>query len=819
MKIPGFKSYLPHIIAIVLFILLSYIYFFPVLEGKILKANDSLVAKYNSKEIQDYREKSGTEPLWTNSLFSGMPAYLISVKYPGNLLKHVDNLLRIFKIPVSILFLSLLGFYIVLLMFKVEPWLALAGSLAYGFSSFFFLILAAGHNTQAVALAYMAPMIGGIYFAYRYNAIKGAIFTGFILALQLIANHPQITYYGFICLLIFGITELIYTIREKKFMQFLKTSAILIVPFVLAIGVNFGNLNNVREYGEFSMRGKSDLVVSHSDASSGLDRSYITNWSYGIGETMDIFIPNFRGGSSHPFDRDSETVKALRQNGATDYINQFYKYWGDQPSTEGPHYIGAILVFLFVLGLILVKGREKWWLLSATILSVALAWGKYFMPLTNLFIDYFPGYNKFRSVTMILVIAQFCIPLLGLIALRDIFNGSVTRKDIVKGLKWATGITGGIALLFLVAPGLAGSFLSEMDMARELPAWLKTALINDRQEMLKSDSLRTLVFILLSASALLAFIYEKIRREYAILALGFLILLDLWTVDKRYLNSEKFESPSAIQKSISPTVADQIILKDPSYNRVLNLTTSVFNDNSPTSYFHKSIGGYHGAKMRRYQELIDSVISGELNMVVNAFNNAKSSDEVQSAFTETNALNMLNTKYIIYNPEGQPLINTRAFGNAWFVEKPVFAENANEELGLINRIDPLKEAVIDKIFSNQVSLTQFSTDESDRIELTSYQPNELVYKYSASAGKLVVFSEIYYPKGWKALVDGKESDHFRANYVLRAMVVPAGNHEIKFVFEPDSYYFGNKVSLASSVILILLLAGYFAFSFWKKQTS
>lgn len=812
------KKILPHLVAVIVFTILSFLYYYPVLEGKKLKANDSMVSKFSSKEIVDYRTRTGEEPLWTNSMFSGMPAYLISVQFPGNLIKNFDTVIRIFKMPVSVLFVALLGFYVVLLMFGVEPWLALAGSFAYGFSSFFFLILAAGHNTQAIALAYMAPMIGGIYYAYRYDAIKGGIFTGFLLSLQLIANHPQITYYGFICLLIFGITELIYAFREKKIAAFLKTTGILIVPFLLAIGVNFGNLNTVREYGKYSMRGKSDLVLEHSDASSGLDRSYITSWSYGIGETMDLLIPNFRGGSSHPFERDSETVKALRQNGATDYINQFQKYWGDQPSTEGPHYLGAIVIFLFVLGLVLVKGREKWWLLIATILAIMLAWGKYFMPFTNLFIDYFPGYNKFRSVTMTLVIAQFCVPLLGMIALRDIFNGSLSRKEIMKGLKWAAGITGGISLIFILMPGIAGSFLSDYETAGNLPAWLKTAIITDRKELLRTDSLRTLVFILLSAGAIMGFAFGKLRKEYAIVMLGGLILLDLWTVDKRFLNADKFESAAAIQKSIAPTAADQAILRDESYYRVLNLTTSVFNDNSPTSYFHKSIGGYHGAKMRRYQELIDTAISKELSLIATAFNNAKTIDDVQMALANANAINMLNTKYIIYNPDGQPLVNSKALGNAWFIEKPVFAGNANDELSLVNKIDPAKEAAIDKSFSSLITQTQYTISENDRIVLTSYQPNELIYKYSASSEKLAVFSEIYYPKGWKAYIDGKESDHFRADYVLRAMALPAGEHEVKFVFKPQTYYTGNTISLASSLALILMLAGYIAYGFRKKQS-
>ena len=394
------KPLLPHLIAVIIFTVVSYAYFYPVLEGKVLKANDSTVSKINSKEIQDFRAKTGREPLWTNSIFGGMPAYLISTRYSGNLIKYADWLLRLFQMPVSVLFLSMLGFYILLLIFKVDQWLAITGALAYGLTSFFFQILAAGHNTQAIALAYMAPMIGGIYYAYRHNVLKGALFTAFILTLEIAANHPQITYYGLICLLVFGIVEFIYAIKNKSIIKFFKTSAILMIPFVIAIGINFASLYTTYEYGKYSIRGKSDLTFANKENTSGLDKNYILNYSYGIDETFNLLIPNYKGGSSHPFDQSSETYKVLRKNNQQQYADQFRKYWGTQPPTEGPVYVGAIVVFLFVLGLILIKGPEKWWLLSATILSIMLAWGKNFLPFSNLFIDYFPGYNKFRAVTI-----------------------------------------------------------------------------------------------------------------------------------------------------------------------------------------------------------------------------------------------------------------------------------------------------------------------------------------------------------------------------------------------------------------------------------
>jgi len=809
------KQLLPHFLIIAGFLVISYIYFYPVLEGKVLRANDSSVSNYISKEIRDYRAANGKDPLWTNSIFSGMPGYLILTRHPGNLMRHVDNVLRVFKMPVSVLFLAMTGFYVLLLMLGVNRWIAAAGAVAYGFSSFLFQILAAGHNTQAIALAYMAPMIGGVWYAYRHDAIKGALFTAFILSLELLANHPQITYYAGLCLLVFIITEFIWSVREKTVPKFLKTSAILIIPVIIAIGVNFGNLYTVYEYSKYSMRGKSDLVTENRNMSSGLDRDYIVHWSYGIDETMNLLIPNYKGGSSKPFDRDSETVKALRQNNMASASNQVMKYWGTQPGTDGPHYMGAIIIFLFVLGLIITKGREKWWLLIATLLSVMLAWGKNFMPFTNLFIDFFPGYNKFRAVTMTLVIAQFCIPFLGILALRDIYESAISRKDIMKGLKIAFGITGGILLLVIIIPGIAGSFLNQGEVG--YPDWLKTAMVSDRKELLRTDALRSLVFVTAGAAVLLAFIKDKLRKEYSIVVIGVLVLLDLWTVDKRYLNSDRFERPSAIQKSVVPTPADAFILKDQSYNRVLNLAVSTFNDNTPTSYFHKSIGGYHGAKLKRYQELIDSALLREINAFIGAAGNARSAEDLIPPLAKAPALNMLNTRYIIYNPEAPPVINPYALGNAWFVENPVFVENANQEIMAINSLNPVTDAVIDKKFRDLVTGTSYPPAHGDTIYLTSYQPNELIYKYSAATEKLIVFSEIYYPAGWKCYVDGTEKPYMRANYVLRAMVAPAGDHEIKFSFNPESFVTGNKVSLASSILLFLLAGGFIANELIRKK--
>lgn len=812
MKInPGIKPALPHIIAVALFIVVSYAYFYPVLEGKVIRANDSTVSTINSKEIIDYREQYGSEPLWTNSIFSGMPAFLITTQYPGNLIKHVDRSLRIFKTPVSMIFLSMAGFYLVLLIFGAGPWVSIAGALAYGLSSFLFQIIAAGHNTQAIALAYMAPMIGGIYYTYRHDVMKGALFTAFIVALQIVANHPQITYYGLICVLVFGIVELIYAVKNKTLTQFLRTTGILVIPFIIAIGINFANLYTIYEYGKYSIRGKSELVTDNRTMTSGLNRDYITHWSYGIDETFNLLVPDYKGGSAKPFDRNSETVRVLRQNDAAEYAGQLPKYWGTQPGTDGPHYMGAIVIFLFVLGLALVKGPEKWWLLSATILSVMLAWGKNFMFLTDLFIEYFPGYNKFRAVTMALVIAQFCIPLLGFLALRDVFSGIITKKIVLRSLKIAAGVTGGLLVIMLIFPGMAGSFLSTYE--QQYPEWLKNALVSDRKGLLQGDAFRSLIFILLAAGTIIGFIFEKLRKGYAIIIIALLITADLWSAGKRYLNADRFERPSAIQRSFEPTKADSYILEDPSYHRVLNLSVSTFNDNSTTSWFHKSIGGYHGAKLQRYQELIDSVIIDELVL----FRDGQTLEDLQAVLDKTPVLSMLNTKYVILSPSYPPLLNPNARGNAWFAEKVVMAGNANEELSALKSFASGGEAIVDVKFRDQITRSEYPVSVNDTIYLVSYKPNELVYRYSAEGERLVTFSEIYYPAGWKSFIDGRETPHLRTNYVLRGMVVPAGEHEIRFSFEPESFYTGNKVSLASSILFILLLAGYLAVTIMKRS--
>ncbi|HVN56660.1 MAG TPA: YfhO family protein [Bacteroidales bacterium] len=813
-----FKSALPHLAAVAIFLVITVVYFYPVLEGKVLHTNDSTQARDAAKEITDFRVKYGSEPLWTNAMFSGMPAYMISVKFTGNIIRSADTLLKIMKLPIASIFLTMLGFYILLLIFRVKPWLAIGGAIAYGLSTYFFFILTAGHNTKAIAIAYMAPMIGSIYYTYRFDILKGALLTTFFLALELIANHPQITYYSFLCVLVLVIAEFIWAIRQKEIRKFLIRSAVMVIPVLLAVGMNFGSLYTTWEYGKFSNRGGSNIVTENKGRTKGLDFEYATHWSYGIDETMTLLIPNFKGGSSKPFDLSSGTVTALRQNNAGQYASGFYQYWGTQPWTDGPVYVGAIICFLFVLGLFIIKGPEKWWLLAATVLSIMLAWGKNFMPLTSFFMNHFPGYNKFRAVTMTLVIAEFCMPLLGILALREIFEGRTDRKVLLKGIKIALGITGGLSLIFILVPGLSGNFSSRYDPG-QLPDWLSSALKADRMRLLRLDALRSLVFILMACGVLLGFFYEKVGKNAAIAILGLLFLIDMFSVDKRYLNSDNFVNNTTIRKLETPSLADSRILADKSYHRVLNLSVSVFNDAS-TSFFHKSIGGYNGAKLRRYEEITDSIINNDLIGYQAARQTARTMADLMPSLerlSNNNAMRMLNAKYFIIDPNMEPYTNTKALGNAWFADSAVFAPNGNEELSLTARIDPGKIAAVSGEFRNIVRSSSFRHQPGDSVSLESYRANELVYSYNASGERLIVFSEIWYPAGWKAFIDGKKASYIRANWTLRGMVVPAGRHEIRFSFEPDSYYTGNKISFASSALFLILLAGFIAREFLGRK--
>lgn len=809
MSVNPLKSgWIKYLAAIAIFTTLVLIYFYPVLEKKVLKTNDTTVFAGVSKEIVDFREEYGSEPLWTNSMFSGMPAYLISTLYPGNLVKHFYNLLRKPGIPVAPILLIMAGFYFLLLAYRVDPWLAIAGAIAYGLSSYFFVLLSAGHNTKAMALAFMAPLIGSVIYAYRRNMIIGSLLTALMLSLEIISNHLQITYYIFMILLIFGISEFIHSLKSGTLARFTKTTALLAGAAIISVIVNFGSLYTTYEYGKYSIRGKSELSASPQDKSSGVDRSYATAWSYGIDETLTLLIPNIKGGATKAFDKNSETVKALRKNGAAQYVNQIPEYWGTQPSTSGPVYVGAIVVFLFIMGLVLVKHRDKWWLLIASAIAIMLAWGNNFMFFTNLFMDFLPGYSKFRAVTTILVMVQISFPLLAIIVLDRIFKNEYKKDELARAFKISGGITLGILILFLVAPSLAGSFTSVNES--QYPEWLRSSIITDRKAMLRTDLLRSLFFVISAGTIIYMVTTKRIKKEIAVIALSCLFVLDMWPVDKRYLGNNNFVRKSEFTKELQPTKADNFIMQDKSVYRVLNLTVNPFSDGS-TSYNHHSIGGYHGAKIRRYQDLIEHSIAPEINDLATRVNSLGDTDQLSSLFRGLNAINMLNTRYVIINPESQPLVNSSAAGNCWFVSSYRLVANPDEELAMVNSFDPAKEAIIDQRFSGFVENTDLNYDPEATIQLESYKPNELIYKYKTNTEQIALFSEIYYPEGWNAYLDGKMIDHFRVNYVLRAIVAPAGDHELVFRFEPESYMIGNRVSMAGSLLLIILtvVAGIF----------
>jgi len=816
----SWKKSVPHITAIILFLLLPIIYFSPVLENKQLSQHDSQTYIGMSKEIVDYNKKSDDLALWSNSMFGGMPSYLIGLP-TTTVITSVFTFTNLYNWrPINFIFLYLIGFYIALLLFGVSPWLAIVGALSFGFGSYNFIIIAAGHASKAIAIGYMAPVIAGFYYALKKEKWLGSAVFSIFLALEIYTNHPQITYYTFLILLIMGITELITIIKAKVEIRSLLIKLAVIIAFaLLAVAANTNKLWTTWEYGKYSMRGKSDLTSDKENKTTGLDRDYATGWSYGIGETLTVLIPNFNGGSSSVgFSEDSETGKLLKSNNvpnANSVVKELPGYWGTQPGTSGPVYFGAIVCFLFVLGLFLLKGPIRIWIVIATVLSIVLAWGHNFMPLTNLFLDYFPGYNKFRTVTMILVIAGFTFPLFAFLTLQKILNREIDRKTWLKPLAWSVGLTAGLALIFTLLPGIAGSFISSADS--QFPEWLQTSLIADRESLLRYDAFRSAIFILLGAGVIWAFVEEKLKINTALVVLGTLILVDMWGVDKRYLNDGLFVSDREAKNPYKATAADLAILKDKSADyRVLNMAVSTFNDVS-TSYFHQSIGGYHGAKMRRYQELIDFHISNEMTLLAQRLPKIKSEAGMDSLFLGLNTLNMLNTKYLIYNPEAAPIQNAHALGSVWLVSKYKIVENADQEIAALKVINPASEVIVDKKFENLLSGVALNNDPEAKISLTAKSLNKMTYHYAGKGGQIAVFSAIYYPKGWNAYIDGKIVPHFQANYVLRSMFLKTGNCDIVFKFEPNSFIVGQKISVWSSILLLLLIAGLVLRKFFLKE--
>jgi len=801
-----FKKALPHLTAVFLFLILPAIYFSPQMEGKKLNQHDTNTATGMAKEITDYNKTHNDLALWTNSMFGGMPAYLIGLP-TTSLLSPIYSITTLFDWrPISFVFLYLIGFYLALLLVGLNPWICLIGAIAFGFSSYDFIIITAGHNTKAIAIGFMAPMIGALYHAWKKNLLVGSAFFALFLALQIYANHLQITYYSMLTILIFGIAEFYFAFKEKNLNDFLKRCGVVVLFAFLAIAANAERLWTTYEYGKFSLRGPSELTQDKSNKTSGLDKDYATGWSYGVDETMTLLIPNFKGGASMiDFGQNSATAELLRTNkvpNANSIVKQLPGYWGTQPGTSGPVYVGAIVLFLFVLSLFLTKGSIRIWIISATIFSIMLSWGRNFMPLTEFFLDYFPGYNKFRTVSMILVIAGFTIPLLASIGLNKIFSEEINPAQWKKALIWSVALTAGLSFLFFLLPGLSGSFISASDS--QMPAWIQNGLVDDRKSFLRSDALRSMAFILATALILWVFVAKKLKSEYALFLIGFLILVDMWGVDKRYLNDDNFVQEQKARNPYPLTKADKEILNDKSEYRVLNLSVDPFNEAS-TSYYHQSVGGYHGAKMRRYQELIERHIGNEIQQLGTKLNALKSESGVDSIFIGLNVLNMLNTKYLIYNPEAAPLVNKKAMGSAWIVNSFQPADNPDQEIAALEKLDLNKTIVVNRKFLPLLENLKPNPVSSSKLSLKSYTPNQVVYSYSGNGNEIAVFSEIYYPKGWNAYIGDKLVPHFQANYVLRSMVLQKGDYDITFKFEPVSYAVGKKISMASSLILLLLI--------------
>ena len=799
------KKIKPHAISLFLFVCISVFYFSPLLEGKKLDMQDIKQYQGMSKEITDYRLETGEESLWTNSMFSGMPAYQITAKSNSNLIKYVVKIITFgLPRPANLLFLYLLGFYVLLLSLKVDYRISFIGAIAFAFSSYFFIIIEAGHMTKAHAIAYFPLVVASVLYTYRGRILFGGVFTALSVALQLYANHLQITYYLVLVLILIGIVQLFKDLKNDNIIDFLKRTGVLFLSALLAAGTSFTVLATTMEYGKESTRGKSELTNNLNNKTSGLDKDYATSWSYGIAETFTLLVPNFYGGASQgELNTDSDTYQAIkRAPNAKKLIKNLPLYFGDQPFTSGPTYAGAIVIFLFVIGIFFISSALKVWLLLATILSIMLAWGKNFMPLTEFFLDYFPGYNKFRAVSMILVIAEFTLPLLGFFALNkflldkdESFKTNSKLKEVktqekshilgkikkLKSLKFAFYILGSVCLIFALMPGLFFDFVGNQDANLEKNGWPIDALQSDREGLLRSDAWRSFIFIVLTFGTLWLFLKNTLKSQYVIVIIGVLVLADMWTINKRYLNDDNFERKNKVDNPYQASQADNQILKDKDPNfRVFNQTVSTFNDAS-TSYFHKSIGGYHGAKLKRYQELIENHIS-KGNMSV---------------------INMLNTKYFI-STKGQAQMNPSTLGNSWFVDSIAIVSDANEEIDALNDFDPSTTAIVDIRFLNQI-INNLDNSEKSKILLTEYKPNYLKYTTSAKNDGIAVFSEIYYDKGWNAFIDGEFSSHFRANYVLRAMKIPAGEHIVEFKFEPQTFKNGEVISMTSSIILLLLL--------------
>lgn len=813
------KKWLPDVLAVVLFALISFAYFFPAdIEGKILYRHDSAASKGLGREMAEYKAQTGEVTRWMNSVFSGMPTYQSAPEYTST--KGVQGALSVYHLflPENVwyVFAYLLGFYILLRAFDFRQSLAVLGSIIWAFSTYFLIIIAAGHIWKVMALAYLPPMIAGVVLSYRGKYLWGFIVTAIFSAFEVNANHVQMTYYFLFVILFMIIAYLVDAIRKKELARFGKATAVCAAGAVIGICLNLSNLYHTWEYSKETMRGKSELVKKDvaNQTSTGLDRDYITQWSYGIDETWTLLVPNTKGGASVPLVESETAMKHADPNFAPIY-QQLVQYWGEQPGTQGPVYVGAFVLMLFILGLFIVKGPMKWALLAATVLSVLLAWGKNFMPFTNFFIDYVPMYAKFRTVASILVIAEFTIPLLAMLALKKIVDEPEILTKRIKTVYLSFGLTGGIAILFALFPTLFFSdFISsnEMKALMTLPQEYVNPVIDNlrdmREAVFTADCWRSALVVVIGTLCLLLFKARKLKANYMVGAIIVLCLIDLWQVNKRYLNNDMFVPKSEREAPIQETETDRIILQDKTdlgNYRVLNLASNTFNENE-TSYFHNSIGGYHAAKLRRYQDMIDMYIAPEIGSLMQAVAQAGGDMSKVNGDSIFPVLNMLNARYFILPlQDGQtvPVQNPYVYGPAWYVDNLTYVDNANAEIERVGKMDIRHEAVADKRFEAQLK-TAVKQDSTSVVKLTSYMSDRLTYDVNSSKGGVIVFSEVYYP-GWTATVDGQPVELGRVNYLLRAVNVAPGKHKIELAFHPKSVTTTETIAYVAYAVLLLAI--------------
>lgn len=782
-------------------------YFHPVLQGKVIYQHD--IAQYTgmAKEQNDFRKQNDAEPYWTNSAFGGMPTYQLGANYPHNYIKQLDRLIRTLPRPADYLFLYFLGFYILLCCLKIDYKLAIIGALAFGFSTYLIIILGAGHNAKAHAMGYLPMVLGGIILVFRKKYLWGFILTALAMALEIVANHYQMTYYFMLLVLVLGVVYLIDAIKRKELKHYFISVGLLLLAVGLGIASNATGLMATKEYADWSTRGKTELTLTPDgtvkDNTGGLSKEYITQWSYGISESLNLFVPRLFGGASQEnLGEDSKSFnylidKGLPRSSALDFVSGVPLYWGDQPITSGPAYIGAIIFFLFVLGLFLVRGKHKWWLLFGSLISLVLSWGKNFSTLTDFMIDYFPLYDKFRAVSSIQIVLELCMPILAILALKKLLSTKVAAKDKLVSLKIAAGIIFGLGALLFVFKGMfdfvgAADDRLRMTGLEELPEMLKL----DRKAAYTSDLLRSLGYVLATAVLLWFFIKDRLKSNLVLIAVGALIVFDLVGVNLRYVNADSFVSKRKMLQPFQATAADKEILKDDGVFRVFDQTDGF--DSAKTAYFHQSITGYHAAKPAGMQDLFEyHVYNGNLSV-----------------------FNMLNVKYVVQQDDNGnpfPIQNPNANGNAWFVKELQQVSSADEEIRALEGLDTKTTAVVNSSNFKNINRFDYQIDSTARIRLTAYQPNHLSYVAENPNAGVAVFSEMYYSNGWNAYIDGRLVDHFKVNYVLRALKIPEGNHTIEFKFEPKVVALGSKITLGSTILLGLVLLGGLGFSLWKAR--